>query len=197
MASHHITRRQALKTILAAGGGIGAAAFLPSHWLKPVVRSGVLPAHAQASAVAVSHGSQAFSYTGGQQTFTVPDGVTSVTIDAYGASGAGSGSNGKGAAVTGAVIAVTPGETLYIFVGGQGSSDGYNGGGGFLLRLEGLLHTQLVDGLVEPDTIVQHRPAEALDDEIKDLLRVAFFQLARFSHGITSFKSAGCMGKAV
>jgi hypothetical protein len=44
-----ITRRQALKTLLAAGGGLTTAAFLPSRLLKPVVMSGVLPTHAQGS----------------------------------------------------------------------------------------------------------------------------------------------------
>jgi hypothetical protein len=52
-----LSRRQALKTILAAGGGVTAASFIPSQWLKPVVRSGVLPVHAQASASNNSCGS--------------------------------------------------------------------------------------------------------------------------------------------
>ena len=50
MTNKTISRRQALKTLLAAAGGIGASAFLPSRWVKPVVQSGVLPVHAQASA---------------------------------------------------------------------------------------------------------------------------------------------------
>jgi len=49
MLSKKITRRQALKTLLAAGGGLTAAAFLPSKWIKPLVMSGVLPVHARAS----------------------------------------------------------------------------------------------------------------------------------------------------
>jgi hypothetical protein len=48
-----ISRRNALKTILAAAGGLGAAAFLPESWARPVVRTGILPAHAQASSPAV------------------------------------------------------------------------------------------------------------------------------------------------
>ena len=44
-----ISRRDLLKTIIAGGGGIVAAGFLPEKWLKPVVKSGVLPVHAQAS----------------------------------------------------------------------------------------------------------------------------------------------------
>jgi hypothetical protein len=38
-----------LKVLAAAGGGITAAAFLPAKWVKPIVNSGVLPVHAQAS----------------------------------------------------------------------------------------------------------------------------------------------------
>jgi hypothetical protein len=44
-----ITRRELLKAILAAGGGLTASAMLPAKWLKPVVKSGVLPVHAQTS----------------------------------------------------------------------------------------------------------------------------------------------------
>lgn len=45
-----ISRRELLKAIIAGGGGIIATGFLPEKWLKPVVKSGVLPVHAQASA---------------------------------------------------------------------------------------------------------------------------------------------------
>jgi hypothetical protein len=49
MKKQDITRRDLLKVLAAAGGGITAAAFLPEKWVKPVVNSGVLPVHAQAS----------------------------------------------------------------------------------------------------------------------------------------------------
>ena len=50
MSSEKISRRKALKKLAAAAaGGLGAAAFLPSKWLKPVVESGILPVHAQTS----------------------------------------------------------------------------------------------------------------------------------------------------
>ncbi len=74
---------------------------------------------------------QKFDYTGGAQSFVVPTGVTSVVVTAYGAQGgAGYSTGGLGGSVT-ATIAVTPGETLGIYVGGQGSSPngGFNGGG--------------------------------------------------------------------
>jgi hypothetical protein len=67
MTTKKISRRQVLKTLLAAGGGIGAASFLPAKWLKPVVESGVLPAHAQTSGavkLCVS-GYTLFTYTSG------------------------------------------------------------------------------------------------------------------------------------
>ncbi|MEV6984616.1 IPT/TIG domain-containing protein [Sphaerisporangium sp. NPDC051017] len=72
-----------------------------------------------------------FSYTGGAQTFTVPDGVTSIVVDAFGAQGqAGPGQVPGGAGGRGgeakATLAVTPGQELQINVGGTG---GYGGGG--------------------------------------------------------------------
>lgn len=69
-----------------------------------------------------------FSYTGAQQTWVVPAGITSVTVDLYGAGGVG-GSPGKGGRVQ-TTLAVTPGETLYLYVGGtkSGTTGGFNGG---------------------------------------------------------------------
>ena len=79
-----------------------------------------------------------FSYTGAQQTFTVPNGVTSITVDAYGAGGGDSSGNsgGNGARVQ-TTLTVTPGDVLYIYVGetgldaanGVASATSFNGGG--------------------------------------------------------------------
>jgi len=74
-----------------------------------------------------------FDYTGGQQTWVVPSGITSISVTAMGAqggSGGGSGVGGKGAWVQ-TTLSVTPGQTLYIYVGGQGGTPtaGWNGGG--------------------------------------------------------------------
>src|SRR5690349_20193796 len=81
-----------------------------------------------------------FNYTGGEQTFTVPAGVTSLNIVAVGAQG-GLGANDPYAAAFGAAVAadvpVTPGTPLYIEVGGIGGNGvagaagagGFNGGG--------------------------------------------------------------------
>ncbi|HMR90429.1 MAG TPA: hypothetical protein PKD51_19845, partial [Saprospiraceae bacterium] len=72
-----------------------------------------------------------YDYTGTEQTFVVPAGVTSINIEAFGAQGANGssgsspGNAGLGGSATG-TLAVTPGDILYINVGGQ---DGFNGGG--------------------------------------------------------------------
>ena len=80
-----------------------------------------------------------FNYTGAQQTYVVPAGVFSVHIDAQGASGWSGPTNqgGFGGSAVGD-LAVVPGQTLYIYVGGQGTlatadqvpaGGGFNGGG--------------------------------------------------------------------
>lgn len=82
----------------------------------------------------VTGGSQTFNYTGGMQTFTVPVGVCDVTIQAWGAQGGSCGfTGGQGGYATGD-LTVAGGTTLYIYVGGQGTSNaqgsgGFNGGG--------------------------------------------------------------------
>ena len=131
-----LSRRHAIKAIGAALGA-GVLASLPARWLKPVVSSGVLPAHAAASLV---HGTQTFSTPSNTFTsFVVPAGVTSLTLDAYGAQG-GASSHGPNSAQGGhisAVVTVTPGSTLQVYVGGKGGdgtgavggAGGANGGG--------------------------------------------------------------------
>ena len=51
MYRQKISRRNLLKAIIAAGGGLTAAAFLPEKWVKPVVSAGVIPVHAAASSL--------------------------------------------------------------------------------------------------------------------------------------------------
>jgi len=72
---------------------------------------------------------ETFNHTGSSQTWIVPAGVTSATFEVQGAQGGGSG--GLGGRTT-ATITVTPGESIQINVGGQGSgtTGGFNGGGG-------------------------------------------------------------------
>jgi hypothetical protein len=70
--------------------------------------------------------------TGAEQTFVVPAGVTSIHVVAIGGKGADAARNyqfgrgGYGAEVSGD-LAVTPGATVYVEVGGNGG--GFNGGG--------------------------------------------------------------------
>lgn len=88
---------------------------------------------------AASHvgGAVTFSFTGGQQQWVVPPGVSFVSVDASGAQG---GSNaqraqpgGRGGRVQ-SIVPVTPGETLHVYVGGMPTAQsyvaGFNGGGG-------------------------------------------------------------------
>ena len=76
-----------------------------------------------------------FSYTGGTQTWVVPAGVYSVVVDAKGAQGGtpscNSGSTGGNGGRVQASLAVTPGQTLYINIGGTTTTPnaGWNGGG--------------------------------------------------------------------
>ncbi len=78
-------------------------------------------------------GSATFDYTGSLQTWVVPAGVTSVTIVAYGAQGGTHTSYGQGGlgGRMEATLAVSAGQTIYIYVGNQPTSTtgGYNGGG--------------------------------------------------------------------
>ena len=75
-----------------------------------------------------------FDYTGAIETYTVPLGATSISIQAYGAQG-GNDNGGLGAGMYGE-FTVTPGDVLNIVVGQQGivnncgGSDASGGGGG-------------------------------------------------------------------
>jgi hypothetical protein len=89
---------------------------------------------------AAEPGSTSFVYTGDEQSFTVPDGVTSINVEAFGGAG-GDTSDGIVGGLGGylqATIDVTPGQLLNIFVGQVGPTStglveetpgGYNGGG--------------------------------------------------------------------
>lgn len=88
-------------------------------------------------------GEQSFGTTGSEQTFVVPAGITEINVEVIGAGGgagqtAGPGPGGAGGGGTSVMstISVTPGETLYIYVGSAGAAGaggtagtgGYNGG---------------------------------------------------------------------
>lgn len=76
-----------------------------------------------------------FNYTGATQSFVVPAGVTSIDVECWGAAGGGRGTIPGGYAK--GALAVTPGETLNLNVGGAGINNtgsgtvlgGWNGGG--------------------------------------------------------------------
>ncbi len=78
-----------------------------------------------------------FNYTGGMQSYTIPPGVTSIQIDAWGAEGGSAGNNsnpsmGGNGGYSSGILTVTPGQVLNIYVGGVGNSGnlgGFNGGG--------------------------------------------------------------------
>jgi hypothetical protein len=78
--------------------------------------------------------SKTFKFTGAAQSFVVPANVTTITVTAYGASGASQNNykGGNGGEIK-AALPVSAGETLYVVVGGEGAVDsGYsNGLGGF------------------------------------------------------------------
>jgi gliding motility-associated-like protein len=86
---------------------------------------------------------QIFNYTGTNQTFVVPIGVTCINVQAWGAGGGGGGgdtyggSNGGGGAYSVSTLTVIPGTSLTIIVGGGAAagtgcfSDAAGGVGGF------------------------------------------------------------------
>ncbi|MCB9315720.1 MAG: HYR domain-containing protein, partial [Lewinellaceae bacterium] len=89
------------------------------------------PVIADNCSVQMIMGSAEFMYTGSMQTFTVPDGVTEIKVEAWGAQGGGD-FGGYGGYAS-ALIPVTPNAMLEVHVGGQPTvqlgSGGYNGGG--------------------------------------------------------------------
>lgn len=76
--------------------------------------------------------STTFAFTGAEQTWIVPAGITSITVDSYGAQGGANWVNNTnfGGHVQ-ATLAVTPGTMIYVYVGEQPTTvtGGWNGGG--------------------------------------------------------------------
>lgn len=81
--------------------------------------------------------SQTFSATGAVQQFTVPAGVTSVTVEAWGGGGRGGSANraggGGGGGYTRSVISVTPGQILNLYVG-RGSTSTADGESSYFIN---------------------------------------------------------------
>jgi hypothetical protein len=109
-----------------AGGGGGSS-------LVPTGGSFTLPASGTPTQVDFSYTPpEGFASTGGEQTFTVPAGVTTVHVVAVGGRGGSAAATGGAPAVVSANLAVTPGQTLFLEVGGNGNAKGvggFNGGG--------------------------------------------------------------------
>jgi hypothetical protein len=131
-----------MKTLARFALSISAAAILVGCGGSETV---VAPLGSAKNQLQPPAGSKTFNYTGKAQSFKVPGGVTRITIKASGASGPNQGGSscyftGGNGAIAKATISVTPGETLAIFVGGEGTGDtsncspgsegGFNGGGG-------------------------------------------------------------------
>ncbi len=76
--------------------------------------------------------SQTFAFTGSTQTFVVPSGVTTLTIETWGAQGGANWVNNTNfGGYSKATFSVTPGQTLAVNAGGQPTTitGGFNGGG--------------------------------------------------------------------
>ncbi len=143
-----IVRRQLTRRGI--GGRPSRAAFVVSvlcavgAWSAALGLAGPAAAALPANCT-VTGGAATCSYasTGGEQTFLVPDGVQSISVKAVGAPGgtsdSGTNPGGFGATVTG-TLSVSPGQTLYVEVGGLATDGagcnfhqvcvgGFNGGG--------------------------------------------------------------------
>ena len=78
-------------------------------------------------------GSQNFAYTGSVQTYNVPSGVQSLTLEVWGAQGGNNSvAGGKGGYSVGVLNNLSGISNLYVYVGQQSTSTagGWNGGGG-------------------------------------------------------------------
>lgn len=123
--------------------------MIPASDVTRVRRKALAAGLALASlAVAAPASAATFASTGAVQTYVVPAGVQSVHVDAVGGKGGdvppGTGAFGEAVGAAGgsgaravADVAVTPGQTLYVYVAGNGqnrsanayAAGGFNGGG--------------------------------------------------------------------
>jgi hypothetical protein len=132
-------RRRVVALISGAGITAAMAVGVPAAASAATAAPMDLPAACNLSGSLVAC---AYNYTGSEQMFTVPAGVSMVRVNAIGAAGGTNGTIGTGG--TGgsayAPLPVTPGETLYVEVGGPGldasstrgtgaQAGGFNGGG--------------------------------------------------------------------
>ena len=80
-----------------------------------------------------SSGSQDFDYTGAVQTYNIPSGAQSLTLEVWGAQGGNATYGGKGGYSVGTLNNLSGISNLYVYVGQQPTSTtgGWNGGGGY------------------------------------------------------------------
>ena len=132
-----ITERQQVESYLAQKWGL--ASSLPaghSHLTQPAgARTALSLANSKFSLTPLPSYTLKYTYTGSNQSFVVPSGITSVNVYMWGAGGgAGLGAGGGAGCYVQGVLTVTPGETLTIVVGQGGgnkaSSFGKTYGGG-------------------------------------------------------------------
>jgi large repetitive protein len=120
--------RFALAASMATTMLVGCGSYTDANVIRPIGgNADALPHHLT------------FRFTGAKQMFQVPSGVHSINVDARGAAGAPfpyggrypHKGHGRGGRVH-TIIQVSPGETLYVFVGGKGYAvPGSGGGTGF------------------------------------------------------------------
>ena len=135
-------------TCNAYGGGVASLAFGNATSAYPLARMYAVDAAAsgpgvsqlvfQTIPVSAASFTSNFTYTGSNQTLTIPAGVSNISVKMWGAGGGGGntgavGYGGAGAYVQG-TLAVAPGQTLICVVGGGGVNfwgpASYGGGGG-------------------------------------------------------------------
>jgi len=111
---------------------IGAAAALGSGVASVGLLTAAAPAGAAPTCTGLATVTCTFSFTGGSQTWTVPQGVTSASFDVQGAQGGSSGGTGGNGGRAVDTLGVTPSAVVNVFVGGAGGAGGtagFNGGG--------------------------------------------------------------------
>ena len=103
-----------------------AASLLPLMFLVQNVPANAVSSNPTPDCSAGSTCTITFAYSGDYYAWTLPNGITSIDVSLSGAQGgSGSSPGGKGGVVAG-TLSVSPGATIYVYVGGQ---NGWNGGG--------------------------------------------------------------------
>lgn len=124
-------------TLFASAAEGGTTHYLKGLNPNPAIPSGAtikgIRLEVDRLAVSPSSTTTTLSFTSTSQNYVVPTGVTAITVDLKGAQGgkfSGFTDGGKGGR-TQTTLAVTPAETLTVYVGGQGHDGGIDGAGGF------------------------------------------------------------------